>query len=66
VICTRRRVSGSKSKDSFRYPVLRLPREYEWLIGRDVEIEFTVVDSKRALVIYVDENEKDRVVQLVV
>ncbi|USG99380.1 hypothetical protein K1720_07555 [Thermococcus argininiproducens] len=36
----RRKIGSSKSKDGFRYPVLRLPREFEWLIGKEVEIEF--------------------------
>ena len=35
----KRKVSSSKSKDGFRYPILRLPREFEWLIGKEVEIE---------------------------
>ena len=59
----KRKVSGSKSREGFEYPVLRLPREFEWLIGREVEIEFKVVDGRRALVIYVDEKESAQVVQ---
>ena len=58
----KRRISGSKSKDRFIYPVLRLSRDYEWLIDKEVEIEFKVVGDRKALVIYVDE--KSRVVQL--
>ena len=62
----KRKVSGSKSKDGFRYPVLRLPREFEWLIGREVEVEFRAVDGRRAIVIYVDEEGDRGVVQGVV
>ena len=57
----KRKISGSRSKEGFRYPVLRLSREFEWLIGREVEVEFRAVDGRRAIVIYVDE-EKDRAV----
>ena len=49
VIYMKRRVSGSKSKDGFRYPILRLPREFEWLIGKEVEIEFRTIDNRKAL-----------------
>ena len=62
----RRKIDNSKSKDGFRYPILRLPREFEWLIGKEVEIDFKVVDGRKALVIYVDGDKSAQVVQNVV
>ncbi|ANF23315.1 hypothetical protein [Thermococcus piezophilus] len=59
----KRKVSQSRSKDGFRYPVLRLPRQFEWLIGREVEIELRDVDGRRALVIYVEDEKNPGVVQ---
>jgi len=39
----------AKAKMGLGIRILRLPREFEWLIGKEVEIEFRTIDNRKAL-----------------
>ena len=50
----KRKISSSKSKDGYRYPVLKLSKDWDWLIGKEVEVEATYVGGRLAVIAFVD------------
>ena len=59
----RRKISSSKSKDGYRYPVLKLSKDWDWLIGKEVEVEVAYIDGRLAVIAFVNDGVASQVVQ---